>query len=113
MASKSRDSGPSAWGSSTSSAWSISSAAAAMARGRAGASILVFIGWGPLLHVAQAGATRALHDGLHLHLRFRQLGLAMAAEGGAALVIRDRLGERAPAAFQRLHDILKLPQRLL
>src|SRR3712207_5457133 len=113
MASNSRASCPSAGGSSASSASSISVAAAAMARGRAraGASAGGLMPRGvPLFDVAQGGARRPFHDRLHLGLGLGQLRFAVAPERGAALVVGDGLGERALAAFERLHDLLQLLQ---
>src|SRR4051812_40700536 len=115
MAANRGASGPSSGGSRISRAWSISAAASAMARdsGSAGASVIVVIAQETSFDIAQRRAAGPFDDGLHLRLGLRQLALAMLPQGGATLIVGDRLGEAALAALQRPHDLLQLLQRVL
>src|SRR3712207_7924515 len=86
-----------------------------MARGRdrTGASTIGLIRRDASFEVAQGGAGGPFHDGLDLGFGLGELRFAMAAERGAALVIGYGLGQRALAAFERLHDLLEFLQSLL
>jgi hypothetical protein len=66
-----------------------------------------------LLDVAQGGAGRAFDDLLHLCLSLGELRLAVAAEGGAAFVLGDRLLQAPLPAFQGSDDLFELGEGLL
>src|SRR5665213_949605 len=109
MASVRRASGPSARGSSSSSATVTTSAACAIRRASwAGAMALRELG-----RLDADGTGRPQDDLLNLQLRGAKLGFAMGLEGGAALIDGDRPLQLRFAGLQLGDDLLQFGQGLL